>query len=153
MDNFTTTRNPVEFADRLSRRRSVGIACATVIFLGIQVVARPVFTTDVAGPSEPRSYLWALNSAILALLLLPIAGSIWGRRVRQLLNDEVARHHARSGAAAGFATALGVALTLWFLPLAADLTGREVSYLIVTPSVAVAVLAFAWLEARAHRDG
>lgn len=44
------------------------------------------------------------------------------------------------------------ALGLYFLPGAASFTPREVVYVIVTPSVAVAILAFSFLELRAHRD-
>ncbi|HKG95521.1 MAG TPA: hypothetical protein VKA84_26655 [Gemmatimonadaceae bacterium] len=146
-------QNVVEFADQLSRRRALGIALATVAFLGVQLVARPVFRSDGYGASGPRAYMWALNAAALLLLLLPAGGFIWGRRVRELVNDEVSRANARTGAAAGFWMAMAAALAVYAVAASRALSAREAAYVVVTPATAVALLAFAWLESRAHRDG
>ena len=146
-------QNVVDLADRLSRRRAVGTAAATTIFLAIQVVARPVFRDDGYGISALRANMWAINAGCLLLLLLPIGGYVFGARVRALVNDDVSRHHARRAAAFGFWVAMLVALGLYVLPASQGFTAREAAYLVVTPAVGVALLAFAWLEARAHRDG
>ena len=146
-------QNVVEFADRISRKRALGTALATIVFLAIQLVARPVLRTDGYGASGPRAYMWALNAALLALLLLPAGGFIWGRRVRALVNDEVSRNNSRTAAAAGFWAAMVIALGLYALPASRGLTAREAIYLVATPTTGIALLAFAWLESRAHRDG
>ena len=44
------------------------------------------------------------------------------------------------------------AMVVYFVPGPRTLTGREAVYLIVTPSIGIALLAFAYLEFRAHRD-
>jgi len=147
------SQNVVELADRLSRRRALGTGLAVLAFLAIQVVARPVFRADGYGASGPRAYLWAVNAAALLLLLLPIGGYVWGPRVRALVNDDVSRHNARAGAAAGFWVAMAIALGVYALPASRGLSAREAAYLVVTPTVGVALLAFVWLESRAHRDG
>ena len=146
-------QNVVELADRLSRRRAIGTAVATTIFLAIQVVARPVLRADAYDLSAFRANLWAVNAGVLLLLLLPVGGYVFGARVRALVNDEVSRHNARLGATAGFWVAMLVALGVYALPAGQGLTAREAAYLVVTPAVGVALLAFAWREARAHRDG
>jgi hypothetical protein len=73
--------------------------------------------------------------------------------VRELVNDDISRDHSRTGAAAGFWMAMIVALGVYLLPVGRTLTAREATYLVVTPATGVALLVFAWLEARAHRDG
>lgn len=149
-----TSQNPVELADRISRRRALGNTLATLAFLGVQLVARPVFRDDGYGAAGPRAYMWALNAGALLLLLLPAAGFIWGQRVRTLVNDEIARANARTGAAAGFWVAMVIALGVYALSASGRaLSAREATYLVVTPAVACALLTFSWLEARAHRDG
>ena len=146
-------QNVVELADRISRRRAVGTALATLAFLLIQSVSRPVFRDDGWGASGWRAYAWALNAALLLVLLLPAGGLVWGQRVRDLVNDEVARANSRTAAAAGFWVALLIALAVYVLPASRGLSAREAVYLIVTPTTGIALLAFSWLESRAHRDG
>ena len=45
-----------------------------------------------------------------------------------------------------------IALAVYVLPVTQGLTMREAIFLIVTPTTAVALVTFAWLESRAHRD-
>ena len=148
-----TSQNAVEFADRISRKRALGTALATLAFLAIQLVARPVFRTDGYGASGPRAYMWALNAGALLCLLLPVGGYVWGRRVRALVNDEISRANSRTAAAAGFWVAMLTGLAVYALPATRGFSAREVSYLVVTLAIGVALLTFAGLEARAHRDG
>ena len=147
------SQNAVDFADRLSRRRALGTALATLAFLSAQLVARPVFRSDGYAAAGPRFYIWALNAGVLLLMLLPAGGIIFGRRIRELVNDEISRAHSRAAAAAGFWVAMIAGLAAYALPVAQNLSAREASYLIVTLATGVALLTFAGLEARAHRDG
>ena len=148
-----TPQNAIHLADRVSRKRAIGTSVATVVFLALQVVTRPVFLeTGVPAPG-PRAYMWAINAAVLLLLLLPIGGFIFGERVRALVNDDVSRHNARTASATGFWVAMAIGLGIYALPAGRGLTGMEASYLLVTATVAVALLSFSWLEARALRDG
>lgn len=142
--------NPVEFADHLSRRRPFGVAVAALYFVTIQPFVHPSFGP---GDSRARGFGWAFNAAVLLLLLTPINGIVWGRRIRELVNDEVARAHARTALSAGFWLAMTVALVLFALPASGPMAARQAIYLVVTPAVAGALLLFAWLEWRAFRDG
>jgi hypothetical protein len=145
-----SSSNPIELADRISRRRPIGIAIAALYFLAIQPLVHPAggFVTGNA-----RALTWAVNAGLLLLLLLPATGFIWGRRVRELLHDDVSRLHARSAMAGGFWIAMVAALGVFSLPAADGLTAREALYLVVTPTTVGALLLFAWREWRAHRDG
>ena len=153
MSQKLNPQNAVEFADVLSRRRAIGTAAAVLVFLAIQLVARPVFHDDGYAAAGPRQYMWALNAALLLPLILPVGGLIWGRRVRELVNDEVSRANARTAASAAFWVAMIIALGTYALPISRGLSAREAIYLIVTPATGVALLSFAWLESRALRDG
>jgi hypothetical protein len=146
------SQNVVEFADRISRKRALATGLAALAFLLVQTVARPVLRSDGYGASGPRAYAWALNAALLLLLLLPLGGFVWGRRVRTLVNDEISRAHARTAAAIGFWVAMFTGLVLYAVAVQQPLSGRAVAYLVVTPATGLTLLAFAWLEARAHRD-
>ena len=145
-------QNVVEVADRLSRKRALGTALAAGAFLIIQAIVHPVFRSEY-GATGIRAYMWAINAAALLLFLLPLGGVAWGRRVRALVNDDISRDHSRTGMAAGFWTAMIVAFGVYLLPIGQGLTAREATYLVVTPATGVALLVFAWLESRAHRDG
>ena len=147
------SRNVVEFADHISRRRVIGTAAATLAFLLVQMVARPVFRGDAYADSGLRAYMWPLNTALLLLLLLPIGGYIWGRRVRDLVNDEVSRNNSRTATAGAFWLAMITSLFVYVVPWGRALSAREALYLVVTSATAFALLAFAWLESRALRDG
>jgi hypothetical protein len=145
------SQNAVELADWVSRRRAVGTGAVALIVLVLQVVIHPVFRSDGWAASGWRFYAWPFNDFLLLLLLLPAAGMIWGRRVRELVNDDIAREHARRAAAAGFWIAMIGALGLYALPVSGGLSAREAIYVVVMPASGIAVLVFAWLESRAHR--
>jgi hypothetical protein len=147
------SQNAIELADRVSRRRARGTAAATAVFLAIQVVVPPVFRTEGIAYSGPRSYMWAVNAAALLMLLLPVGGYIFGRQVRALVNDDVSRHNSRTAAAAGFWVAMTISLGMYAFPAGRMLSAAEALYYVVTPTVGVALLGFAWLESRALRDG
>lgn len=147
------SHHEIEIADRIARRRVIGTVLATLAFLVAQVVARPVFRSDGYGSSGWRAYAWPFNAGLLLLLLLPVGGYVWGRRVRALVNDEVSRNNSRTATAAAFWLAMFMGLVVYVLPPSVGLTAREAAYLVVTPASGFALLAFAWLESRALRDG
>jgi ABC-type microcin C transport system permease subunit YejB len=146
------TQSTVEIADRVSRRRAVGVAIAALVFLLVQFVARPFFGMS-GTPTTTRIDMWALNAVVLLLLLGTGGGLLNRTQLRVLVNDEVSRLNYKSSVLAGFWTAMTLAMALYLLPAVAAFTGREAIYLIVTASVVVSLLSFSWLELRAHRDG
>ena len=128
------SHHEIEIADRISRRRVLGMTLAALAFLGVQIVARPVFRSDGYGASGWRAYAWAFNATLLLLLLLPVGGYLFGRRVRALINDEVSRSNSRAATAAAFWLAMLMALVAYVLPPSVGLTAREAAYLVVTPA-------------------
>jgi len=146
-------RTPVERADLISRKRAWLIALAAAVFLLVQLVGNPMFSTDPDTLSIPRLVTWAVNAVMLMLLLLTGGGLMQSRQIRSLVNDEVSRSHNRTAVNAGYWMAMATAMILYLIPGFQNFTSRETVYIIVTPSIAVALFAFSYLELRAHRDG
>ena len=144
--------NSVALADRASRKRAILILAATLVFLAIQLVARPVFVEGPAEDFRARGYFWALNAGALILLLATGGGLAQRREIRALVDDQVSASHRGLAVAIGFWIAMALALIVYCLPGLGDLTSRETVYTIVTPSISAGLLAFSWLELRAHRD-
>jgi hypothetical protein len=87
------------------------------------------------------------------LLMLAIgSGLLRNRRIRPLVDDEVSRHNREMGIIAGYWVAMAIAMGLYITTAFRTFTAREALYLVVTPSVGVALLTFCYLEWRAHRD-
>ena len=68
------------------------------------------------------------------------------------MNDEVSQGNYRTSVILGFWVAMGTALLLYAFPNVLAYIGGDAIYNTVTFSVAAAVLKFAYLELRAHRD-
>lgn len=145
-------QSPVEIADTLSRKRAWVIAAAAIMFVVAQVLNAPYLE---ARPEMHRLKvdMWALNAT---LLLIGLAGGAvpWmkSREIRALMNDEVTRAHMRISMVIGFWVSMVTAMGLYWLPASESLSAAAAVYVIVTASVAIALLAFAWMEHRAHRD-
>jgi hypothetical protein len=141
----------VEVADRKSRLRAVLFAVATIVFLFVQVITRPAFSTGSYAHGW-RMYAWAVNAAVLLLLLGGGGGFMNRAPLRALLNDEVAQSHYRTACKAGFWIAMLCGLVLYVVPAFASFTGHQVSYVVVSLGTVTALLTFAWLEYRSHGD-
>jgi hypothetical protein len=146
------SKTPVEIADKLSRRRAAGVAIAAAVFILVQVATNPFFVGGPDTAPHARPGMWAVNAVALLLLLATGGGFVWKGQIRALVNDEVSRSNYKTAVVAGFWVAMTTALGLYLLPVFRDFTSREAIYLIVTASVAVALLTFSYLELRAHRD-
>jgi hypothetical protein len=148
------TNKTVEIADRMSRKRAILVTAATVIFLGVQLITRPIFVRVGHVTTDSRIDFWAINACILMALLVTRlqGGLLTSPELRALINDDVSREHHRAGIVAGFWVAMAMAMGIYFIPPLRELPAREVVYLIVTPSIGFALLKFCWLELRAYRD-
>ena len=147
------SRNLVEIADRNSRRRAIIVVAGAIVFIAGQALGGPAFrdNTDRA-LYNMRNGMWALNVVLLLAFLATGGGLLNNPQIRALVNDEVSRANYRTSVIAGFWVAMTSALVLYLVPVFAALTGKQTLYLVLTPSVAVASLTFAYLELRAHRD-
>ncbi len=145
------SRSPVEIADQFSRRRVTMVAIATLVFLGVQLIAGPFW-----GARRGTPYIseigWGINAFVLLLMLAIGSRLLRNRRIRSLVDDEVSRHNRVMGIVVGYWVAMTAAMGLYLATTFKDLTAREALYLVVTPSVGVALLTFCYLEWRAHRD-
>ncbi len=141
----------VELADRKSRLRATLFAAATLVFLGVQILTHPPFAGE-AYDHGWRMYAWAFNVALL-LACLGGGGGIMNRReLRELIQDDVARTNNRSACTFGFWVAAIVSLALYAIPTFRAFNGHQVAWLVITLSSSSALLAFSWLEFRAHAD-
>jgi hypothetical protein len=143
----------VEIADQASRRRAIIVAVAAGMFLLIQFMFGPFFSGEPETMSIARHSVWAINVVLLMLVLLTGGGLAQKAEIRALVNDEVSRSNSRSAVVFGFWIAMIVAMLIYAFAGDSTLTVRGTVYLIVTPSVSMALLVFSWLELRAHRDG
>lgn len=141
---------PVEIADRYSRKRAVIMALAAIAFLGAQVARRP-FTGGWPGPTHGE-IAWAVNALVLLAILATGGCLLLSRPIRALMNDDVTRSHFRTVGVIGFWVAMATAMGLYAVPASEGLTARDAAYVIVTCSTAIPILAFSYLEYRAHRD-
>jgi membrane protease YdiL (CAAX protease family) len=142
----------VEIADRMSRKRAVLAAVAAAAFLAVQVIARPFFVAGLDAARHTRIDFWALNALALLLVLATGGGLLNRRQLRALVNDEISRAHRHTAIVMGYWVAMAAAMTLFMFQSHFPFTGGEVVYIIVSSSLVVALLAFSYLEYRAHRD-
>jgi hypothetical protein len=141
-----------EIADRLSKKRSRVLFVLAVIFLSQQIayfsgVHDPARTADLV-----KIAAWLVLSIVLLLMLA--SGGAWVRsaKVRALLNDEVTREHRRMGLVNGFWAACLTAIAIYAVDMFEPISGRDTVHIILTVAIATALLTFARLERRAHRD-
>lgn len=145
--------NAVEIADRNSRARAYVMAAAGIAFLLIYVIFRPYISL---GPETAqhltRRVMWVVNVVVLLLGLLTGGGLLNNQQIRALVNDEVSQSNYRTSVILGFWVAMVTALVMYLIPNFLAFMGGDPIYTTVTFSVTVAVLKFAYLEYRAHRD-
>ena len=145
--------NAVEIADRNSRARAYVMAAAGIAFLLIYVVFRSyVFNGPETAAHLTRRVMWVVNVVVLLLGLATGGGLLNNRQIRALVNDEVSQSNYRTSIILGFWVAMFTALVLYVFPNLLEYIGGDSLLNTVTFSVAVAVLKFAYLELRAHRD-
>jgi len=142
----------VEVADKASRKRAIAVAIAAIVFLMIQVVTRPVFNPSPETAHLSKVIMWAVNAAALLFLLMTGGGLAQRKEIRELVHDEVSRSNSKSAVVFGYWIAMAVAMAVYVIAGQTPMTAREAVYLIVTPSIGLALLAFSWLEYRAHSD-
>ena len=137
-------RGTVELADRLARRRARGAAALAIVFIATQGSSLPSEQSD--GRLDLPFLAWA---AVLVIILFFGGGWFKGKAVRNAMNDETTQAHRRAAMAAGFVIGLMGAFLLYILTFYDEVTAREAVRLLITMSIAGALLRFATLERRA----
>lgn len=150
-----TTRTIAEQADYLSRRRSRMLPVLVVVYMSQQTS----FFATMSQPDHPggasavKIGAWVVLSLVLLLALATKGFWFQPREVRDLIDDELTQVHRLKALRAGFLMSMGVAIVCYFLDQVDPLTARQAIHLIVSFGLGVALLVFAVLEKRAHRDG
>ena len=139
-------------AERLSMKRSRILFLLAIIFLSQQAT---YFSgrNDLASPvGHVKIAAWLVLSVVLLLMLATGGGWFRPKEVRALLNDETTREHRRAGFVSGFWGACLTAMVIYAVDLFEPVSGRDTVHIILTVAIAAALLTFARLERRAHRD-
>jgi len=138
------SKDPVEIADRQSRKRAILLGLCGIAFLVVQALA--------TRPHQGESALWTFTAALYLLLLATGGGLLTRTKIRALMNDDVTRENHRTAVAAGFWAAMLTALGFYWVPGADQHSAREAIRIVVTLGVVASLLAFSYLELRAHRN-
>ena len=141
-----------EIADRISRRRARMLPVLGIYFLAGQAV----FLRQAAEPERIASFkisAWLVWAVVLLLALAFAGGQFHGPKIRALVEDEVSRANRARGYAAGFWGGCIAAIALYVLTMFEPVTGREAIHIILTGTVASALIRFGTLERRALKDG
>jgi hypothetical protein len=96
---------------------------------------------------------WIAWVVVLAVFLAWGSGVLGGRRLARLLNDESTVEHRRRASEAGLRGALAAAFIVYAATFYETIPARDACRLLVTATVAPALLRFGWLELRALRRG
>lgn len=138
----------VDTADTYSRKRAALLVVAVAAFVVIHGILRPFFYTG----SRDGIDWWAITVAVLLGVLATGGGLLNARQIRALVHDDVSRSHTRTASSIGYWVAMIAAMTVYLVPITRVQTGREAIYVVVTSSLVAALLAFSYLEFRAHAD-
>jgi hypothetical protein len=85
--------------------------------------------------------------AALMLLLIATGGQWWtGRKVRDLMNDEVTRDHFRSSHVWGFWTVMLACFAVYVIQLFTPLETMVTLHILLSSGILAAMLRFVWLE-------
>jgi hypothetical protein len=147
-----STASDIEIADRLSRRRARIFPILGVYFIAGQAM----FFRHAAEPQRIANFkisAWLVWAIVLLIALAFAGGHFRGTKIRALVEDEVSRANRLRGYAAGFWGGAVAAVMVYVITMFEPVSGREAIHLILTASVAVALIRFGVLERRALKDG
>jgi hypothetical protein len=137
-------------AERVSRRRARLLPLLGIVFIAGQPL---YFANQGVEASQLKTLTW-LVWAVLLLAALAFAGGHLGRReVRALVEDEVTRANRLRAYAAGFWAGSLATIALYGFSLFDTVKGREALHIVLTASIAAALIRFGALERRALTDG
>jgi hypothetical protein len=95
-----------------------------------------------------RHGLWALMILLWLVVLATGGGLLLSRRVRSLMNDEVAVANRAKALQAGFWAAMLFGVGFYFAALQSPMDAPEALRLLVNLAIAAALIRYAWLELR-----
>jgi hypothetical protein len=140
------SQSDIQQAEHASRLRSSLMAAMAVIMVVHAVIA----VGEGSSTMTPalRHGIWAAM-ILLWLLILATGGFLrMSRRVRSLMNDEVALANRGRALQAGFWTAMLLGVALYFASLQWEIGVREALRILLNLTIAAALTRYAWLELR-----
>jgi hypothetical protein len=147
---------PMGLADRaefLSKRRARMLPALAVIFLSQQAS----FFSQMSGgehvsAEKAKISAWLVLSVVLLLGLATKGFWLEPKAVRDLVDDENTRANRNEAMRWGFLFAMAGAIGVYVLTMFEVVTGREAVHIVLSFGIAAALLRWAVLERRAHRD-
>lgn len=142
-----------EKAEFLTNRRARMLPALVIIFLSQQVT----FFSQLSGgghvsAEKAKISAWLLLSVVLLLGLATKGFWLERKEVRALVDDENTRANRTDAMRWGFLFAMSSAIGVYILTMFQAVTGREAVHIILSFGIAAALLRWAVLERRAHRD-
>ena len=96
---------------------------------------------------------WLVLSVVLLAALATKGFWLQPKAVRDLIDDENTRANRNDAMRWGFLFSMGAAIAIYFMTMFDNVKGRESIHIIMTAGIATALIRWAYLERRAHRDG
>ena len=147
-----TDRSDIELADRISRRRARIFPVLGVYFIAGQAM----FFSHAQESSRIAQFkisAWLVWALVLLIAFAFAGGHFQGRKIRALVEDDVARANRAKAYETGFWAAAVAAIALYVINMFEVVTGRDAIHLILTALVGAAMIRFGVLERRSLKDG
>ncbi|HEX8842141.1 MAG TPA: hypothetical protein VF757_07560, partial [Sphingomicrobium sp.] len=140
-------------ADDLSKRRARMLPALAIIFLSQQATFFSQMSDGQHVSAETAKISAWLVLSVLMLFGLATKG-FWlePKEVRDLIDDENTRANRNEAMRWGFLFSMGSAVAVYVLTMLEVVTGREAVHIVLSFGIAAALLRWAVLERRAHRD-
>lgn len=147
-----TTPTDVERAERISRRRARMFPILGIYFIAGQAI----FFNRVDASQRVAQFkisAWLVWAVVLLIAFAFAGGHFQGRKVRALVEDDVARANRAKAYETGFWAAAVAAIALYITNMFEPVSGRDAIHLILTALVGAAMIRFGVLERRSLKDG
>ncbi len=151
-------------AERLQKKRTRVVLTATGLFVLLQGAAFNSWERADAILGRTGGSLEALRNldrvrlgayvlwlVVLLMLLITGGGYIHGRKVREMLADEVTLAHRRSAYMWGYWSLMLTSAGVFVLGVLQPLNLMEIVHTLLSVGVVVPLLRFAWLERQSER--
>lgn len=141
----------LDHADKRSLRRAwiaIGLGVVFVLSQLASLGDPPLGAATVAHLGA-----WIAWAVVLGVFMAWGSGVLGGHRLARLLNDESTIEHRRKASEAGLRGALAAAFIVYAATFYETIPARDACRLLVTATVAPALLRFGWLELRALGRG
>lgn len=123
-----------------------------IIFLGQMATSFSSEHDPLRSVDHVKITAWLVLSVVLLMGLA--TGGFWlrPRELRTLIDDETTRAHRSKAMSVAFLATMGACIVVYFYSWADPFDARHAIHIIMSVGIASGLLAFGFLERRAHRD-